>query len=120
MDPCGRRLGSRGGAHRGCPYPHAGGGPARRLADGEAAIAGEPTDPASSAGIAATGLAAWLHKPAGTSATGGPIASRLGQMSWALFEGARISIQCGGEGPASRAVRMLRGVLAAGPRRDRA
>jgi UMF1 family MFS transporter len=64
--------------------------PARRLADGEAAIAGEPTDPASSAGIAATGLAAWLHKPAGTSATGGPIASRLGQMSWALFEGARI------------------------------
>jgi UMF1 family MFS transporter len=52
--------------------------------------AGEPTDPASSAAIAATGLAAWLHRPAGTSATGGPIASRLGQISWAMFECARI------------------------------
>ncbi|HEY0106818.1 MAG TPA: MFS transporter [Rhizomicrobium sp.] len=63
---------------------------ARRLAVDEAATAGEPTDPASAAGLAATGLAAWLHRPAGTSATGGPIASRLGQISWALFEGARI------------------------------
>lgn len=36
-----------------------------------------------------------------------------------LFEGARISIQCGGKGPASRAVRMLRGLLAARPRRNR-
>lgn len=86
----------------------AGKAPALRLADGEAAmsaeptgsalaaeptgsvLAGEPTDPASSAGVAATGLAAWLHRPAGTSATGGPIASRLGQVSWAMFECARI------------------------------
>jgi AcrR family transcriptional regulator len=36
-----------------------------------------------------------------------------------LFEGARISIQCGGKGPASRVVRMLRALLAAGPRRVR-
>ena len=63
---------------------------ASRMVDGEAATAGEPGDPASSAAIAATGLAAWLHRPAGTSATGGPIASRLGQISWAMFEWARI------------------------------
>ncbi len=67
----------------------AGEAPVRRLADGEAATAGEPTDPASQAGVTATGLAAWLHQPAGTSATGGPIANRLGQLSWAVFEGAR-------------------------------
>jgi AcrR family transcriptional regulator len=36
-----------------------------------------------------------------------------------LFEGARISIQCGGKRPASRVVRMLRDLLAAGPRRGR-
>lgn len=36
-----------------------------------------------------------------------------------LFEGARISIQCGGKGPASRVVHMLRSLLAAGPRRAR-
>ena len=36
-----------------------------------------------------------------------------------LFEGARISIQCGGKGPASRVVHMLRGLLAAGPRGNR-
>jgi hypothetical protein len=30
-----------------------------------------------------------------------------------LFEGARISIQCGGKGPASRVVGMLRSLLAA-------
>ncbi len=29
-----------------------------------------------------------------------------------LFEGARISIQCGGRGPASRVVKMLRDLLA--------
>ena len=33
-----------------------------------------------------------------------------------LFEGARISLQCGGRGPASRVVGMLRGLLAARPR----
>lgn len=33
-----------------------------------------------------------------------------------LFEGARISIQCGGRGPALRAVQMLRDLLASAPR----
>jgi AcrR family transcriptional regulator len=33
-----------------------------------------------------------------------------------LFEGARISIQCGGRGPALRAVKMLRDLLAKAPR----
>jgi AcrR family transcriptional regulator len=33
-----------------------------------------------------------------------------------LFEGARINIQCGKKGPASRLVRMLRNLLAAAPR----
>jgi hypothetical protein len=33
-----------------------------------------------------------------------------------LFEGARISIQCGGRGPALRVVRMLRDLLARAPR----
>jgi AcrR family transcriptional regulator len=37
-----------------------------------------------------------------------------------LFEGARISIQCGGKGPASRVVGMLRSLLAARARRSRA
>ena len=51
----------------------------------------EPSgNPASMAGLEATGLAAWMHRPAGTSATGGPIASRLGQMAWAMYEWARI------------------------------
>jgi hypothetical protein len=36
-----------------------------------------------------------------------------------LFEGARISIQCGGKGPASRVVGMLRSLLAARARRSR-
>jgi UMF1 family MFS transporter len=53
--------------------------------------AGEPDgNPATDAAIAAGGLSAWLARPAGTSATGGPIASRLGQVSWAMFECARI------------------------------
>jgi UMF1 family MFS transporter len=59
---------------------------ARRLVDGEAPGA----DPASQAEAAPGGWAAWLHKPEGPSATGGPIASRLGQVSWAMFECARI------------------------------
>jgi AcrR family transcriptional regulator len=33
-----------------------------------------------------------------------------------LFEGARISIQCGGKGPASRVVGMLRGLLSSRPK----
>jgi MFS transporter, UMF1 family len=63
---------------------------ARQLADTESALAGEPTDPASGAAVAATGWAYWLHQPSGSSATGGPIAHRLGQISWAMFEAARI------------------------------
>lgn len=47
-------------------------------------------DPASEAEAAPGGWAAWLHRPKGLSATGGPIASRLGQVSWAMFECARI------------------------------
>lgn len=35
-----------------------------------------------------------------------------------LFEGARISLQCGGIGPASRLVRMLRELVASAPRRQ--
>ena len=58
--------------------------PARRLA-GDA-----PGDPITEAGLAPTGPAAWLQTPNGLSATGGPIASRLGQVSWAMFECARI------------------------------
>ena len=64
---------------------------AERLAmDADAAAVGESVDPAASAGAAASGLALWLHRPSGPSATGGPIASRLGQVSWAMFECARI------------------------------
>jgi UMF1 family MFS transporter len=66
-------------------------GPVRLAADAESATAGnEPNDPAADAALAAGGWAAWLHKPGGLSATGGPIASRLGQVSWAMFECARI------------------------------
>jgi AcrR family transcriptional regulator len=41
---------------------------------------------------------------------------RLADQVFLLFEGARISLQCGGKGPASRVVSMLRGLLAASPR----
>ena len=41
---------------------------------------------------------------------------RLADEVFLLFEGARISLQCGGKGPASRVVSMLRGLLAAAPR----
>ena len=52
--------------------------------------AGEPSgNPASAAGVEAGGLAAWLKSPGGVSATGGTVASPLGQNSWALFEWAR-------------------------------
>jgi AcrR family transcriptional regulator len=36
-----------------------------------------------------------------------------------LFEGARVSLQCGGKGPSSRVVNMLRQLLATAPRRRR-
>jgi UMF1 family MFS transporter len=52
--------------------------------------AGEPSgNPASVAGVEAGGLAAWLKAPGGVSATGGAIASPLGQKSWALYHAAR-------------------------------
>jgi AcrR family transcriptional regulator len=44
-----------------------------------------------------------------------PLADEL----FLLFEGARISIQCGGRGPASRVVRMLRDLLERAPRKGR-
>lgn len=51
---------------------------------------GEPSGaPASIAAAEAAGLAAWLSSPPGASATGGPIASRIGQIAWAMYEGAR-------------------------------
>src|SRR5207248_2648972 len=45
--------------------------------------------PATVAVAEAAGLAAWLSSPRGQSVTGGPIASRVGQVSWAMYEGAR-------------------------------
>lgn len=42
--------------------------------------------------------------------------NQLADEVFLLFEGARISIQCGGKGPASRVVGMLRGLLASRPR----
>jgi UMF1 family MFS transporter len=46
-------------------------------------------DPAASAAAQASGLAAWLQEPHELSATGDRAASRLGQISWAVFEWAR-------------------------------
>jgi UMF1 family MFS transporter len=46
-------------------------------------------DPAASAAAQASGLAAWLAEPHELSATGDRAASRLGQVSWAMFEWAR-------------------------------
>jgi AcrR family transcriptional regulator len=43
---------------------------------------------------------------------------RLADEVFLLFEGARISLQCGGKGPASRTVAVLRGLFAASPRHD--
>ncbi|HEY1709256.1 MAG TPA: MFS transporter [Rhizomicrobium sp.] len=52
--------------------------------------AGEPDgNPASMAAVEAAGTASWLVGPAGVSATGGPISNRLGQVAWAMYEGAR-------------------------------
>jgi UMF1 family MFS transporter len=63
---------------------------AERRASG-APIDGEPDGlPSTDAAIAAGGLASWLVHPKGVSATGGPISHRLGQVSWAMFECARI------------------------------
>lgn len=44
---------------------------------------------------------------------------RLADEVFLLFEGARISIQCGSRGPASRLVKMLRDLLAKAPRKPR-
>jgi UMF1 family MFS transporter len=46
-------------------------------------------DPAASAAAQASGLASWLKEPHELSATGDRAASRLGQLSWAIFEWAR-------------------------------
>jgi MFS transporter, UMF1 family len=56
----------------------------------DAAAAGPPDgDPASTAIADAAGLAQWLHAREGAAAAGNPAASRLGQLSWAMFEWAR-------------------------------
>lgn len=44
---------------------------------------------------------------------------RLADEVFLLFEGARISIQCGSKGPASRVTPMLRNLLATAPKRGR-
>ena len=67
---------------------------ARSSGDGVGKIvdpaAGEPSgNPASAAAIEAGGLAAWLKPPDGASATGGTIATPLGQKAWATYEWAR-------------------------------
>ncbi len=65
-------------------------GPVRRASDASDPAAGEPDgNPASMAAVEAVGTASWLSRPSGVSATGGPISSRLGQVAWAVFEGAR-------------------------------
>ena len=46
-------------------------------------------DPAATAAVDASGLAAWLAEPPELSATGDRAASPLGQISWAVFEWAR-------------------------------
>jgi UMF1 family MFS transporter len=46
-------------------------------------------DPAASAVAQASGLASWLREPHELSTTGDRAASRLGQLSWAIFEWAR-------------------------------
>jgi UMF1 family MFS transporter len=54
------------------------------------AAAGELSGtPASMAAAEAAATATWLSSPHSRSVTGGPIASRLGQISWATYEGAR-------------------------------
>ena len=45
--------------------------------------------PATTAAAEAGGLAQWLNAREGLSTTGDPAASRLGQISWAMFEWAR-------------------------------
>jgi MFS transporter, UMF1 family len=51
---------------------------------------GEPSgNPASVAGVDANGLAILASAPKEVSATGGPVASSLGQQSWALYHAAR-------------------------------
>jgi len=57
--------------------------------DDAVGAAGMSGTPATAAIAEAAGLAAWLRSPRGASVTGGPIASRIGQVSWATYEGAR-------------------------------
>ncbi len=65
----------------------------KQAADGievaDPAAAETAGSPASVAAVEAAGLASWLKAPHGKSVTGGPIATRLGQVAWAGYEGAR-------------------------------
>ncbi len=58
-------------------------------ADGSPSESDLDGNPASMAAVEAVGTASWLSLPAGVSATGGPISSRLGQVAWAVYEGSR-------------------------------
>src|ERR1700742_644757 len=39
--------------------------------------------------VEASGSASWFARPPGVPPPGGPISSRIGQISWAVYEGAR-------------------------------
>lgn len=55
------------------------------------AVPGEtPANPAATAAIEPAGLARFLRSPRGVSSTGDCVASPLGQVSWALFDFARV------------------------------
>jgi UMF1 family MFS transporter len=56
----------------------------------EAVPAETPASPASSAAIEPSGLALFLKSPHGISTTGDRVASPLGQLSWAMFDFARV------------------------------
>jgi len=60
-----------------------------RLDVADAAAAETAGSPASVAAVEAVGVARLFARPRGTSVTGGPIASTIGQWSWAGYEGAR-------------------------------
>ncbi len=57
--------------------------------DAEAATGAPDGDPTATAVADAAGVAQWLHARDGVSTTGDQQSSRLGQLSWALYEGAR-------------------------------
>ncbi len=64
--------------------------PDRPASSADNASTGELSGSAAASAVAeASGFAAWLKAPAGKSTTGDAIASPAGQISWAVFEGAR-------------------------------